>query len=75
MSAGYSNSAFTSGLINTVNPSLLAAQDIYSASAGLSYVLTPFLAGSVNWQYSERVFDHLVTPQDLITVSLNYKPY
>ena len=29
----------------------------------------------LNASYTERVSDHVITPQDLILVSLNYKPY
>jgi hypothetical protein len=44
-------------------------------SAGLNYAMTPFLSAALNASYNERVADHLITPQDVVTVSLNYRPY
>jgi hypothetical protein len=44
-------------------------------STGLSYSMTPFLSAGLNATYSERVSDHFITPQDIVTVSLNYRPY
>ena len=37
--------------------------------------MTPFLVAALTASYTERVQNHLITPQDLVTVSLNYKPY
>ena len=58
-----------------ISPFLAGAQDTYSLSTGLLYSMTPFLSAALNASYSERVSDHTITPQDILTVSLNYKPY
>jgi hypothetical protein len=47
----------------------------YSLSTGLNYSMTPFLSAGLSASYSERVANHLITPQDVVTVSLNYRPY
>ena len=41
----------------------------------MTYAMTPFIVAALTASYTERVSDHVITPQDLITVSLNYKPY
>jgi hypothetical protein len=77
-SAGYSNTAFTpvtAALAETVFAPFLTTTNFYAAQAGLTYTMTPFLTAAVTAAYTERVASHLITPQDLITVSLNYKPY
>jgi hypothetical protein len=74
-SAGYSNAAFTPALAGTVFAPFFTVADFYSAQAGVTYSMTPFLTAALTAVYVERVADHLITPQDLITVSLNYKPY
>lgn len=70
----YTNSAFTSGLTN-VSPLFVSSQDFYSVTAGLTYLMTPFLSATLNASYTERVADHQITPQDVITVGLSYRPY
>ena len=74
-SAGYSSSAFTSGVVDSSLLPFATAQDFYAVNAGLTYAMTPFLSAALNASYVERVSDHLITPQDLITLSLNYRPY
>ena len=53
----------------------LANTNYYSANAGVTYAMTPFISAALSATFSERVSDHVFTPQDLITVSLNYRPY
>ena len=74
-SIGYTNGAFTPTAITTVTPFLTGASDFYSANAGLSYTMTPFMSVALNASYTERVSNHTITPEDLVTVSLNYRPY
>jgi hypothetical protein len=66
---------FTPGLTGTPFASFLTAEDFYTAEASLTYTMTPFLVAALTASYTERVQNHLITPQDLVTVSLNYKPY
>ena len=56
-------------------PGGIVAQNTYTASAGLIYSMTPFLSAALNASYAERVGNHIITPQDIVTVSLNYRPY
>jgi hypothetical protein len=81
-SAGYSTTSFTS----TATQAALAieaglpitsfsSQNFYALNAGLIYSMTPFLSAALNASYNERVASHTITPQDIVTVSLNYKPY
>ena len=74
-SAGYKSAAFTPGLVGTTFAPFLANTNYYSVTAGVTYAMTPFISAALNASYSERVSEHVITPQDLITVSLNYKPY
>lgn len=83
-SAGYTSAVFTPGLAGTTLAGLQGAQDLYSAQASLTYTMTPFLVATLTASYNETVQSnpnnvgapqHLITPEDLITVSLNYKPY
>ena len=74
-SIGYTSGAFTPTVLNGLAPTLTGASDFYSANAGLSYAMTPFLSAGLNASYTERVSDHYITPEDLLTVSLNYRPY
>ena len=74
-SIGYSNGAFTPAVVSALAPVLTGASDFYSANAGLTYTMTPFLSAALNASYTERVTDHTITPEDLVTVSLNYRPY
>jgi hypothetical protein len=73
-SAAYTTATFTSGLAG-ISPLFGGAQNFYTATAGLNYAMTPFLSAELAASYNERVGDHQITPQDLITVSLNYRPY
>jgi transposase-like protein len=36
---------------------------------------TPFISAALTAVYTDRVYDHFITPQHVIKVSLNYKPY
>jgi Putative beta-barrel porin 2 len=75
-SVGYSMSSFTSTTAEAeISPFLFSSQNTYNLNAGLIYSMTPFLSASLNATYSERVASHTITPQDLVTVSLNYRPY
>jgi hypothetical protein len=74
-SAGYSNSVFTPGLAGTTFAPFVTITDFYSVTAGVTYAMTPFISANLNASYTERVGDHAITPQDVITVSLKYKPY
>jgi hypothetical protein len=72
----YSTSSFTSSTAATgLSPFLFSSQNTYSLNTGLNYSMTPFLTAALNATYSERVASHLITPQDIVTVSLNYRPY
>ena len=73
-SVDYSTGTFTSGAPG-ISPFLVGAQDTYSLSTGLSYSMTPFLSAAVSASYNERVSAGTITPQDVVTVSLNYRPY
>jgi hypothetical protein len=75
-SVGYSTSSFTPATAETgISPFLFSAQNTYSLNTGLNYSMTPFLSAALGATYSERVGNHLITPQDIVTVSLNYRPY
>jgi hypothetical protein len=75
-SVGYSTSSFTPATAETgISPFLFSAQNTYSLNTGLNYSMTPFLSAALGATYSERVGSHLITPQDIVTVSLNYRPY
>jgi hypothetical protein len=72
----YSNSTFTSALAEAgVSPFFTGTNKSYLLNAGLSYAMTPFLSAALNASYSERLGSGFVTTQDLVTVSLNYRPY
>ena len=74
-SISYTSGAFTPVVLTDLAPVLTGASDFYGVNAGLSYTITPFLSAALNASYTERVTDHTITPQDLLTVSLNYRPY
>jgi hypothetical protein len=75
-SADYSISSFTASTAQAViSPFISSTQNTYSVNAGLVYSMTPFLTASLNAAYDERVGNHFITPQDVVTVSLNYRPY
>jgi hypothetical protein len=59
----------------TVLVPFLTTTNYYGLTAGVTYAMTPFISAALSASYTERVADHVITPQDLITVSLNYKPY
>jgi hypothetical protein len=75
----YTSAVFTPTAIVSVNGTpvtiLSGAQDLYSAQASLTYTMTPFLVAALTASYNETVQNHLITPETLITASLNYKPY
>jgi hypothetical protein len=75
-SIGYSTSSFTATAAQAViSPFFFQTQNNYSVNAGLNYSMTPFLSAALSASYSERVANHFITPQDVVTVSLNYRPY
>ena len=74
-SIGYANGLFTPVALTSVAPFLTAASNDYTVNAGLTYKMTPFLSAALNVSYTEVVSDHFITPEDLVTVSLNYRPY
>ena len=75
-SIGYSTTPFTSAAANAlISPFFATSQDTYNLNTGLNYSMTPFLSAALSATYSERVGNRLITPQDLVTVSLNYRPY
>jgi Putative beta-barrel porin 2 len=75
-SISYSTGTFTSATPG-ISAFLSSSQNTYNLSTGLSYSMTPFLSAGLNASYSERVSvsTHIITPQDIVTVSLNYRPY
>jgi hypothetical protein len=79
MSAGgtvdYSTTSFTSAAVAGLSPFLFSSQNTYGLNTGLTYSMTPFLSAALSASYSERVASHTITPQDIVTVSLNYIPY
>jgi hypothetical protein len=75
-SVSYSTSSFTTTTVAAaLSPFLFSTQNTYNLNTGLIYSMTPFLSASLNATYSERVASHTITPQDVVTVSLNYRPY
>jgi long-subunit fatty acid transport protein len=75
-SIGYSTSSFTAATAEAViSPFVFDTQNIYTVNAGLNYSMTPFLSAGLSASYNERVANHFITPQDVVTVSLNYRPY
>jgi hypothetical protein len=75
-SISYTTSAFTGPTAVTGLASILTANsNNYSVQAGLTYTLTPFLSAGLNASYTERVTPGFITPQDVVAVSLNYRPY
>jgi Putative beta-barrel porin 2 len=75
-SVDYSTTSFTSSTAATgLSPFFSSSQNNYNLSTGLNYSMTPFLSAGLSASYSERVANHQITPQDVVTVSLNYRPY
>ncbi len=74
-SISYANGAFTPAAVTGLAPILTGASNSYTANAGLTYAMTPFLSAALNASYTEVVSDHTITPEDLVTVSLRYRPY
>ena len=72
-SAGYSTTSFTS--TTAISSFLFSTQNTYNLNTGLNYSMTPFLSAALSASYSERVANHTITPDDVVTVSLNYRPY
>jgi Putative beta-barrel porin 2 len=72
----YSTNTFTSALVEAgFSPVFTGTQRTYSLNAGVSYAMTPFLSAALNASYIDRSGNGFITPQDLVTVSLNYRPY
>jgi hypothetical protein len=72
----YSNSTFTPGVAQVgFSPFFTSPQKTYMVNAGLTYAMTPFLSAGLNASYTERIGAGFITPDDLVTVSLNYRPY
>ena len=72
----YSTTSFTPATAQTaISPFLSGSQNDYNLNAGLNYSMTPFLSAALSASYSERVANHTITPQDIVTASLNYRPY
>jgi len=71
----YSTAAFTPGGAGTVFTPYLTATNVYTATATMTYTMTPFISAALAAVFSERVYDHFITPQDVITLSLNYRPH
>jgi Putative beta-barrel porin 2 len=75
-SVDYSTTSFTSSTAATGLSSFFSSsQNNYNLSTGLNYSMTPFLSAGLSASYSERVANHEITPQEIVTVSLNYRPY
>ena len=74
-SVGYSTAAFTPGLAGTAFAPFLTNTKYYSAQAQVSYTITPFVSAGLSAAVTERVSDNIFTPQDVITLSLNYTPH
>jgi hypothetical protein len=75
-SIGYSTSSFTATAAQAViSPFFFDTQNIYTVNAGMTYVMTPFVSASLNASYNERVANHFITAQDVVTVSLSYRPH
>jgi hypothetical protein len=75
-SVSYSTTSFTTTTAEAaISPFLFSSQNTYNLSTGLNYSMTPFLSAALSATYSERVASHTITPQDIVTVSLNYRPY
>jgi hypothetical protein len=73
-SVDYSTASFT-GAETGISAFEFSSQNTYSLNTGLNYSITPFLSAALNATYSERVASHTITPEDIVTVSLNYRPY
>jgi hypothetical protein len=75
-SIDYATNSFTPALVEAgFSPIFTGTQRTYALNAGLSYAMTPFLSAALNAAYTERSGNGFITPQDLVTVSLNYRPY
>jgi hypothetical protein len=74
-SAARTNEAFTAGLAGAINSTFFSATDYYSANGSVTYTMTPFLSAGLTASYLQRVSNHFMTPQDVITLSLNYAPH
>jgi hypothetical protein len=74
-SVDYSTTSFTSTAVAGLSPFLFSSQNTYGLNTGLSYSMTPFLSAALSASYTERVASHTITPEDIVTVSLNYRPY
>lgn len=66
--------AFTSSVVSSTVANA-GSQRTYSASASLAYAMTPFLGANLSYSYSKTDQAGLITPQSLVTLALNFKPY
>ncbi len=75
-SVSYTSSAFTAAQAGAaISPFSIGAERFYTVNAGLTYAMTPFLSAQLSASYNEVVGNNQITPQDLVTVGLNYRPY
>jgi hypothetical protein len=78
VSSAYASSTFTQ-LGSTVPTGIpayaLSALNSFGASAGLAYNITPFLAADLTYQYSRSTQSSVVTPVNLVILTVNYNPY
>ena len=62
---------------NAINTALGTAESTktYSAGAGLTYQMTPFLRSTLTYQYYRSVTPTTVAPTSLVLLGLNFNPY
>jgi hypothetical protein len=80
LSAGYSAGVATYAPIKLASGAIInslytANQNNYSASAGLSYTITPFVSATLSYQYTKLVQSSLTTNDSLILLAFNFNPY
>jgi hypothetical protein len=68
---GAATTFINNGLINV----FASNERTYSASAKLDYVITPFLAANLSYQFTKTVQSSLTTTDNLILLALNFNPY
>jgi long-subunit fatty acid transport protein len=78
VSSAYASSTFTqlgSTVPNGIPAYALSPLNTFSASAGLAYNITPFLAADLTCLYSRSTQSSAVTPESLVILTVNYNPY
>ena len=78
VSSAYASSTSTqlgSTVPNSIPAYALSPQNSFSASAGLAYNITPFLAADLTYLYSRSTQSNAVTPESLVILTVNYNPY